>query len=211
MKIKVYTSDFSSCSETDVDGFGVLGEAKGVVALKQYLVAFSANLRQGNACAKDRGDVAGSGKKPHRQKGTGMARHGSKRSPIWAGGGVVFGPKPRDYSQKINKKIRRLALQRALNDKIAENSLCAVDKLTAAEPRTKIFNAQLKEAFGPGSILFVDDVFEENFVLASRNIGRVFMIDSHSLNAFDIVRHKNVVISDSAMKTVAVRISIDEK
>ncbi|MDR1401360.1 MAG: 50S ribosomal protein L4 [Puniceicoccales bacterium] len=211
MKVRVYASDFSSCVESDVDGFGVLDGQKGVVALKQYLVAFTANLRQGNACAKDRGDVAGSGKKPYRQKGTGMARHGSKRSPIWAGGGVVFGPKPRDYSQKINRKIKYLALQRALNDKIAEDSLHIVDKLTAAGPKTKIFSAQLEKAFDHGSVLFVDDTFDENFILASRNIGRVFMVDSHSLNAFDVVRHENIVISGSAVKTVAARMLAGEK
>lgn len=209
MKLKIYNGDFSSCSEGDVDGLDALVGDKGVVALKQYLVAIGANLRQGNACSKDRGDVSGSGKKPYRQKGTGMARHGSKRSPIWAGGGVVFGPKPRDYSQKINRQVKRLALLRALSDKASEGGLFVVDRLAVSEPKTKAFNAKLKSAFAGGSILFVDENFDENFILASRNIGRVFMVDSNSLNAFDIVRCKNVVISGNAMGAIAVRLSAD--
>ncbi|MDR1891040.1 MAG: 50S ribosomal protein L4 [Puniceicoccales bacterium] len=207
MKLKFYGSDFSSCSESDVPGFVSLEGDKGVAALKQYLVALGANLRQGNACAKDRGDVSGTGKKPYRQKGTGMARHGSKRSPIWAGGGVVFGPKPRDYSQKVNRQVKRLALARALSDKALEGSLSVVDKLICDEPKTKKFNAILEKAFASGSILFVDDNFSTNFVLASRNIGRVFMIDSHSLNAFDVVRHRNVIVSDDAMKAIVARLA----
>ncbi|MDR2628722.1 MAG: 50S ribosomal protein L4 [Puniceicoccales bacterium] len=207
MKLKFYGSDFSSCSESEVPGFVSLEGNKGVFALKQYLVALGANLRQGNACAKDRGDVSGTGKKPYRQKGTGMARQGSKRSPIWAGGGVVFGPKPRDYSQKVNRRVKRLALMRALWDKALEGTLCVIDKLTCDEPKTKKLNVLLEKAFQSGSILFVDDNFNANFVLASRNIGRVFMIDSNSLNAFDVVRHGNVIISDNAMKAVVDRLT----
>ncbi|MDR2776661.1 MAG: 50S ribosomal protein L4 [Puniceicoccales bacterium] len=207
MKLKFYDSDFSSCLESDIPGFVSLDGNRGVSALKQYLIALEANLRQGNACAKDRGDVSGTGKKPYRQKGTGMARQGSKRSPIWAGGGVVFGPKPRDYSQKVNKQIKRLALMRALSDKALEGTLSVVDKLVCDKPKTKKFNILLEKAFRSGSILFVDDNFNTNFVLASRNIERVFMIDSSSLNAFDVVRHGNVVISDSAMKAVMARLT----
>ncbi|MDR1232786.1 MAG: 50S ribosomal protein L4 [Puniceicoccales bacterium] len=207
MRLKLYDSDFSSCSESDIPGFISLDGDRGVSALKQYLVALGANLRQGNACAKDRGDVSGTGKKPYRQKGTGMARQGSKRSPIWAGGGVVFGPKPRDYSQKVNKRVKRLALMRALSDKALEGTLFVVDKLTCDEPKTKKFNILLEKAFQNGSILFVDDNFNANFVLASRNIERVFMIDSNSLNAFDVVRHRNVIISDSAVKAVMARLA----
>ncbi|MDR2779076.1 MAG: 50S ribosomal protein L4 [Puniceicoccales bacterium] len=208
MKLKFYSSDFSSCSESDIPGFMPLEGDKGVVALKQYLVALGANLRQGNACTKDRGDVSGTGKKPYRQKGTGMARQGSKRSPIWAGGGVVFGPKPRDYSQKINRRVKRLALMRALSDKAIEGDLAVVDKLICdGGPKTKKINAILERAFKNGSILFVDDSFDANFVLASRNIERVFMIDGHSLNAFDVVRHKNIVLSEDALKTMVTRLA----
>ncbi|MDR3144572.1 MAG: 50S ribosomal protein L4, partial [Puniceicoccales bacterium] len=162
MKIKFYSNDFSSHSEAEVDGLRVLDGAKGVIALKQYLVSIAANMRQGNACAKDRGDVSGSGKKPYRQKGTGLARHGSKRSPIWEGGGVVFGPKPRDYSQKINRNIKRLALMRALSDKIIDGGLFVIEKLTFGSPKTKLFAKMLRAAFGDESVLFVDESFERN-------------------------------------------------
>jgi large subunit ribosomal protein L4 len=207
MKLKLFSSDFSSCSEGEIPGFNFFDDEKGVVALKQYLVSFGANLRQGNACAKDRGDVSGSGKKPYRQKGTGMARHGSKRSPIWSGGGVVFGPKPRDYSQKINKRIKRLALARAISDKAASGELVIVEKLTVPTPKTKPFDEMLGRVFVRGSVLFVDENFEDNFILASRNIGRVFMVDSHSLNAFDVVRHGNIIISGGAVGTIVERLA----
>ncbi|MDR1595552.1 MAG: 50S ribosomal protein L4 [Puniceicoccales bacterium] len=206
MRLKICSSDFSSCSDGTVDGLVAMEGNRGIVALKQYLVAFAANLRQGNACAKDRGDVSGSGKKPYRQKGTGMARHGSKRSPIWSGGGVVFGPKPRDYSQKINKQIKRLALFRALSDKAKDGNLFAVDQLAVEEPKAKKLNSKLEKTFDGGSILFVDKVFDGNFVLAARNIVRVFMVDAQSLNAFDVVRHKNIVVSNSAMKDMVSRL-----
>jgi large subunit ribosomal protein L4 len=207
MRLKVCSRDLSSCSDSDVAELEGLEGNRGVVALKQCLVGFMANLRQGNACAKDRGDVSGSGKKPYRQKGTGMARQGSKRSPIWAGGGVVFGPRPRDYSQKINKKIKCLALLRALTDKANEGNLFVVDELTFGEPKTKAFSLMLKRAFSHESVLFVDENFEETFVLAAGNIGRVFMVDSQSLNAFDVVRYQNVVMSRSAVSVVASRLS----
>jgi large subunit ribosomal protein L4 len=206
MKLKFYSNDFSSFSEGDVPWFAPLEGDRGVAALKQYLVAIGANLRQGNACAKDRGDVSGTGKKPYRQKGTGLARHGSKRSPIWAGGGVVFGPKPRDYSQKVNRNVKRLALMRALEDKVREGGLAVVDQLTFGEPKTKNFDAMVKKAFDAGSILFVDKDFEKNFILASSNIGRVFIVDSQSLNAFDVVRYKNVIMSDGAIRSVINRL-----
>ncbi|MDR2738064.1 MAG: 50S ribosomal protein L4 [Puniceicoccales bacterium] len=206
MKLKFYTSDFSSFSEGEISELDAFSGDSGAVALKQYLVAIGANLRQGNACAKDRGDVSGSGKKPYRQKGTGMARHGSKRSPIWSGGGVVFGPKPRDYTQKVNKRVKRLALARALSDKAADGSLCVADKLTFTVPKTNAFDAMLKKVFSSGSVLFVDNFFEKNFVLASRNIGRVFTVDSSSLNAFDVVRHANIVISGAAVDMVTSRV-----
>jgi large subunit ribosomal protein L4 len=209
MKLKFFSNDFSSCSETEIAGLSVLEGSKGVVALKQYLLSIAANMRQGNACAKDRGDVSGSGKKPYRQKGTGLARHGSKRSPIWPGGGVVFGPKPRDYSQKINRNVKRLALMRALSDKITSGELFVVEKLTFAEPKTKPFDRMVRAAFGENSVLFVDENFERNFSLASGNIDRVFAVDSGSINAFDVVRHGNIVFSGCAMGAIVARLSKD--
>ena len=206
MRLKVYSKDFSSCVEDEILGFRQLEEGVGVVALRQYLVACGANMRQGNACAKDRGGVSGSGKKPYRQKGTGMARQGSKRSPIWAGGGVVFGPKPRDFSQKINKKVKSLALSRAICDKVSCGELCAIDELDIGSHRTKELDRLVRVAFGDGDILFIDVEFERNFLLASRNIPNVFTVDAASFNALDALRYKNVVFSRGALEAVSLRL-----
>lgn len=209
MKLKCYKKDFSSSYEEDIGGIDLLPEDKGVVALKQCLVSYVANLRQGNACAKDRGEVSGSGKKPYRQKGTGMARQGSKRSPIWSGGGVVFGPKPRDYSQKMNRRVRLLALLRSLSDKCVDGSLFLVDELTVEQPKTKLLSEKLVSAFGSDEVLFVDADFDDKFLLASGNIERVFLVDADSLNAFDVVRYKNVVLTKKAMDVVVRRLSVN--
>ena len=206
MRLKVYSKDFSSCAEDDFSGLRQLEDSVGVVALKQYLVACGANVRQGNACAKDRGDVSGSGKKPYRQKGTGMARQGSKRSPIWAGGGVVFGPKPRDFSQKVNKKVKLLALSRAICDKVSCGELCAIDELSVGSYRTKELNRLIRGAFGSEDVLFVDKKFNRNFSLASRNIPNVFTVDAVSFNALDALRYKNVVFSRDALEVVSLRL-----
>ena len=209
MKLKCYKKDFSGSCEEDVVGIDVLPDDKGVVALKQCLVSYGANLRQGNACAKDRGEVSGSGKKPYRQKGTGMARQGSKRSPIWSGGGVVFGPKPRDYSQKMNKRVRLLALLRSLSDKCLDDNLFLVDELIVEQPKTKPFNEKLTSAFGRDEVLFVDVDFDDKFLLASGNIERVFLADANLLNAYDVVRYKNVVLTKKAMEVVVGRLSVN--
>ena len=206
MRLKVYSKDFSSCAEDEFSGLRQLEDSVGVVALKQYLVACGANVRQGNACAKDRGDVSGSGKKPYRQKGTGMARQGSKRSPIWAGGGVVFGPKPRDFSQKVNKKVKLLALSRAICDKVSCGELCAIDELSVGSYRTKELNRLIRGAFVSEDVLFVDKKFNRNFSLASRNIPNVFTVDAVSFNALDALRYKNVVFSRDALEVVSLRL-----
>lgn len=205
MKFKYYNSDFASCTEKEFSGFCELEGAKGEIALKQYLTAFFANMRQGNACTKDRGDVAGSGKKPYRQKGTGMARHGEKRSPIWVGGGVVFGPKPRDYSQKVNKSVKRLALLRALWDKIQENGLAVVEELKAESGKTRDFAQKLDRAFDAKNILFIDTIFDEMFVRASGNISRVFFAEANSVNPFDLISAPLVLVSERSMDVLIKR------
>jgi large subunit ribosomal protein L4 len=120
MKLHLYGSDFSSCSESDVPGFVSLGSSKGVAARKQYLLALGAHPRQGIACTNDRCDFSDTGKKPYGQRGTGIARHRSKWRPIWAGDRVVVRPKSCDYSQKVNGEVKNLAIVRALSDKALE-------------------------------------------------------------------------------------------
>jgi large subunit ribosomal protein L4 len=205
MKLKFYSKDWSILPDKIIDGANPLDEGRGTVALRQYIVALSANLRQGSACTKDRGEVSGTGKKPYRQKGTGMARHGSKRSPIWTGGGVVFGPKPRDYSQKLNKKVKVLALGRTLSDKANAGEFSVISAFDVAEAKTRTAAKLIGSIAGDQNILLISDTFSENFIRASRNISNVYMVDVNSVNAHDIVRFKNVVVAESAVDTLLKR------
>jgi large subunit ribosomal protein L4 len=205
MKLKFYDKDWSALPEKIIDGADPLDEGRGTVALRQYIIALSANLRQGNACTKDRGEVSGTGRKPYRQKGTGMARHGSKRSPLWVGGGVAFGPKPRDYSQKLNKKVRALALARVISDKANSGEFSVISAFDIAEPKTKVAAKLINSVAKEQNILLISDVFSENFIRASRNMGNVHMIDVSSVNAHDVIRFKNVIVAERAIDTLLKR------
>lgn len=205
MKLKVFTKDGASSQEKEFNTLRMFTDDKGLTTLHQVLKAYMANLRQGNACAKDRGEVKGTSKKPYRQKGTGMARHGSKRSPIWRTGGVVFGPKPRDYSQKINRRMRQLAFQRALFDCAQEGDLSLIEQITMEQPKTKLFNQLLEKIHPEGKVLVVDLGFEDNTVLSARNMERVFMIDANSVNAWDLVRYDKVLMSEQGFQRVLER------
>lgn len=205
MKLKVFTKDGASSEEKEFNTMRTFTDDKGLASLHQVLKAYMANQRQGNACAKDRGDVSGTSKKPYRQKGTGMARHGSKRSPIWTKGGVVFGPKPRDYSQKINRRMRQLAFQRALFNCAQEGSLMLIEQITVQQPKTKHFDQLLSKIHPEGKVLVVDLGFEDNAVLSARNLDRVFMVDANSINAWDLVRYSKVLMSEQGFQRVLER------
>ncbi len=207
-KLKVYSSDGASVKEKEFHALPTYEGDKGLRSLKDCIVAFQANMRQGNACAKMRGEVSGTGKKPWRQKGTGMARHGSKRSPIWVGGGVAHGPRPRDYTQKINKKVKRLGLSRALFDCVSEGSLSLIESFQIAEPKTKLFNDLICKISPTGSVLIVDEFFKDDILLSARNIPRVFIIDADSLNAWDLVKHEKIVISETGFERLLKRINL---
>lgn len=206
-KFKIYNTDATSVEEMEFQNFPSFEGNKGVRALKDCIVAIEANMRQGNACAKMRGEVSGTGKKPWRQKGTGMARHGSKRSPIWVGGGVAHGPRPRDYSQKINKKVKRLGLSRALFDCSNQESLSLIESFTVPSVGTKFFNNIIERVSTKGSVLIVDDYFKDDVLLSARNLKRVYVIDANSLNAWDLIRHQTILISKSAFDLLLERIN----
>ena len=139
MKFKFYKSDGSSDGEKDIKDFPVLDDGKGVDALRQAIIAVHANQRQGNASTKVRSEVAGSGKKIYRQKGLGVGRAGDKKAIQRRGGGVIFGPRPRSYNQKLNKKIKKLAMERALFDQANLNNICLIENWIVDEPKTKKF------------------------------------------------------------------------
>lgn len=159
-----------------------------------------ANRRQGTQSAKTRAEVKGGGRKPWRQKGTGRARHGSTRSPQWIGGGVVFAPKPRDYSYSVNKKVRRLALKSVLTTKINEGNLIVLDALEMNAPKTKDFIAMLSAVNAGKKALVVTAENSPNVVKSGRNIPGVDITFVNTLNVYDIMRHDSLIITKEAVR-----------
>ncbi len=172
------------------------------VVLSEAIKLQLASLRQGTHDTKDRSEVSGGGKKPWRQKGTGRARQGSTRAPHWPGGGIVFGPTPRDHSFKMNKKERRLALKSALSDKYQSKSLLVVDSLELATPKTKDLVNTLKGLKLEGQTLIVTDGENGNICLASRNNTNLHIIEPTSVNVLDLVYSDNLLIDEASVKKI---------
>ena len=172
------------------------------VVLKKAVRLQMDSLRQGSADTKGRSEVSGGGRKPYRQKGTGNARQGSIRAPHYRGGGVVFGPTPRSYSFKMNRKERRLALKTALTNKLAEGKLIVVDSLELASTKTKDAIALLETLKITGKVLFVSSHDAEKLYLATRNLGNVAVIMADELNVYDIVNADVLVCDEDTMNYV---------
>lgn len=160
-----------------------------------------ANNRQGTQKAKTRSEVSGGGRKPWRQKGTGYARQGSTRSPQWTGGGVVFAPVPRDYSIKMNKKERRLALKSALTSRVQENKLIVLDELKLDEVKTKAMQAVLNN-LNVSKAMVVLAENDQNVVLSTRNIPNVITALPNTVNVFDILKYNTVILTKAAVATI---------
>ncbi len=208
MKLKVFKADGSSSTEKDFPHFPKFEGDLGIATLRQVVIAQQANKRQGNASTKTRAEVAGSGKKLFRQKGSGTARQGSRRVPHQRHGGVAHGPKPRNYSQKTNRKMRQLAMQRALFDRASAGGLSVIEDLAVEAPKTKIFNDVLKNVYPERcKVLVVDDTFEENTAYAARNIQGVSLAESGELNVLDIVKFQNVIVSSKAIETIIAHVA----
>ena len=175
-------------------------------ALYQALLMYNANKRQGNASTKTRGDVSGGGKKPFRQKGTGRARAGSTRSPLWRGGGVIFGPHPKDFHYSIPVKIKRLAFLSSLNSKIGDNKVVGIDEVVMDEPKTKKFAAIVDALKLKGKSLFVLDTVDEKVRLASRNLAGVVVKNYKDFNTLDVLASDNLVISKAALEKLPGRV-----
>lgn len=159
-----------------------------------------ANKRQGTQSAKTRAEVRGGGRKPWRQKGTGRARQGSIRAPQWIGGGVVFAPKPRDYSYTINKKVRRLAMKSALTSKANEGKIIVIDKMEMDAPKTKEFIAMLSAVNANKKALFVTAENNTNVVKSGRNIQGVQVTFVNTLNVYDIVKYDSLILTRDAVE-----------
>ncbi len=166
------------------------------------IVLANNSLRQGTASTKSRGEVSGGGKRPWRQKGTGRARHGTRRSPLWPGGGIVFGPKPRDYDKKMNRKERRLALKSALAIKLQANEMVILEEFIAKTPKTKDMVQLLKNLGSPKKPLFIVDELTDNIILALRNIEKTNLIEATEINVYDIVNCDKLFITEKALNII---------
>lgn len=200
-KVSVLSQTGASVGEIELND-GIFGIEPNEAVLFDAIVAQRASLRQGNHKVKNRSEVAGGGRKPWRQKGTGRARQGSIRSPQWRGGGIVFGPTPRSYAYKLPKKVRRLALKSALSAKVLEQNFVVLDALTFDAPKTKDFKAVLAALEINKKALFVTAELNENVALSARNIPGVTVLTANGINVLDLVGHEKVVFTKAAVEKV---------
>jgi large subunit ribosomal protein L4 len=206
MKLTIKDSKGNNQGELEVK-FPLVENGKGTQAVHDAVVAYQAAQRMGTACTKNVGEVAGTNKKPWRQKGTGRARAGSFQSPLWRGGGVVFGPRPRDFSKKVSRKTRQLALRKALSERLRAGDVVLVDELKLGSPKTKEFLGLLTALELKGTALFIAQAADQNLTLASRNVPNVALATSESLNTYDILRPDKLVFTRGAFEQVEARLT----
>jgi large subunit ribosomal protein L4 len=185
----------------------LIEDGKGTQAVHDTVVAYQAAQRMGTACTKNVGEVAGTNKKPWRQKGTGRARAGSFQSPLWRGGGVVFGPKPRDFRKKASRKTRQLALRKALSERLRAGDVMLVDDLKLGSGKTKEFVGVLSALGLKGTSLLVAHQTDKNLSLASRNVPNVSVTTSDTLNTYDVLRSDKLVFTRAAFERVETRLN----
>lgn len=212
MQIKVYNQSAEAVRDLEVSE-KVFGLKPNNELLHQAVTAQRANQRQVLAHTKDRSEVAGSGKKPWKQKGTGRARAGSRRSPIWIGGGVTFGPtKDRNFKVKINQKMKQKALFMALSDKVANNALVVLEALAADEYKTKKFNELLMAMETKvlknerRNILVINESKDEKVRYSLRNLSGVKIINLENINLLDLLNYRNLLLTEEAVKNLEKRV-----
>ena len=204
--LNIYKLDGSQAGTVEVNN-EIFGIEPNKTVMHEVLVAELAELRQGTASTKTRAEVRGGGRKPFRQKGTGRARQGSTRAPHMVGGGVVHGPKPRDYVKKVNKKVRKLALKSALATKINEGNLIVLDDFALETPKTKTFvNFAKALNFVDQKQLFVVNDFTEdkdyNLYMSVRNIEKTFVLDPRELRIFWLIKQDKVILTKEALAAI---------
>ncbi|PTM54684.1 50S ribosomal protein L4 [Desmospora activa] len=200
-KVNVLDMNGSQVGELELSE-SVFGIEPNEAVLHDAVVMQQASQRRGTHAVKNRSAVRGGGRKPWKQKGTGRARHGSIRSPIWVGGGVVFGPTPRSYAYKLPKKVRRLAIRSALSSKVKADSLVVLDQLSLEAPKTKEMVQVLNNLNADRKALVVSNSFDENVALSARNIPGVKVIDTDGLNVLDVLNYDKVIITRDAVSRV---------
>ena len=175
-------------------------------AVHDVVVAMQANRRSGSANTKTRAEVSATGKKPFRQKGTGRARQGGNASPIHRGGGVAFGPRPRDYSKKVNKATKRLAFAKALSERIAEGDVSTISGLSIADGKTKSFAKEIASlSGGVKRTLIIGDDFSDETFLAARNYQGALLVSAHSVNTEELLHFNKIIVTEKALETLAAR------
>lgn len=202
MGAKVLTAE--AAKEAQIE---LIETGRGTQALHDVVVAMRAARRSGTASTKTKATVNLSGAKPWRQKGTGRARAGYKSSPIWRGGGVVFGPHPRDYSKKTSKTLRRLAFQKALSERIKAGDVLTVDKFAVSEVKTKSFMAMLKKQTDARKVLVLSDAFDENTYKSARNVKPVLLATAMNVNAEQLLAFDKILITPAALEHLAERMN----
>jgi large subunit ribosomal protein L4 len=205
MKLTVKDTKGNSQGDLEVK-FALVEDGRGSQAVHDAVVAYQAAQRMGTACTKNVGEVAGTNKKPWRQKGTGRARAGSFQSPLWRGGGVVFGPKPRDYTKKISRSTRQLALRKALSERLHAGDVVVVDDLKLASSKTKEFLGLMSALGLKGSALFVSQATDKNLQLASRNVEKISLSTGDSLNTYEVLRSDKIIFTRAAFEQVEARL-----
>ena len=204
--LNIYKLDGSQAGTVELNN-EIFGIEPNKTVMHEVLVTELAELRQGTASTKTRAEVRGGGRKPFRQKGTGRARQGSTRAPHMVGGGVVHGPKPRDYVKKVNKKVRKLALRSALATKINEGNLIVLDDFELETPKTKTFVnfAKTLDFAGQKQLFVVNDFTEDrdyNLYMSVRNIEKTFVLDSRELRIFWLIKQDKVILTKEALAAI---------
>ncbi len=186
----------------------ITDEAKGLQAVHDVVVAIQAARRSGTACAKTKGDVNLSGRKPWRQKGTGRARSGSFASPVWVGGGAAHGPKPRDYTKNTPKAVKKLAFRKALSARILEGDVLLVETFSVAEPKTKLFVSLLAETSAKArKTLVVSAAFDENTFKAARNVANAQLARAEDVNTEHLLAFDKIVLTKTALEKLSERLA----
>lgn len=206
MKLSVKNSQGKAAGELEVK-FELVEGGRGTQAVHDTVVAYQAAQRMGTACTKTAGEVAGTNKKPWRQKGTGRARAGSFQSPLWVGGGVVFGPRPRDFRKKVNARTKQLALRKALTERLKAGDVLVVDDLKLSSPKTKDFISVIKALEITGTALIISNGDDKNLTLAARNVQKISLATSDTLNTYDVLRPGKLIFTRGAFEKVEARLN----
>ncbi len=206
MNIKIKNVSGAEVSDYEVQ-FELITNGRGTQAVHETVVAYTAAQRSGTACTKTVAEVAGSGRKPWRQKGTGRARAGYVRSPIWRGGGVVFGPKPRSFRKTLSKKTKQLALRKAMSERLKAGDVQVVDAFGLEKPSTKAFLSVCESLGIDSTALMVTDSRDENLILSARNVPYIEVVLAATLNTYEVLKCDYLVFTRRAFETVDCRLT----